>query len=243
MKANFWQALVVYARSCWIMMDICSRAVWKSLTGSITREWVDYTAHQWAKRLCNAAKINIKVINPHNVDFNSERAQVVMCNHSSHYDIPLSFAAVPGSLRMLAKKELAKVPFMGQGMQASEFPFVDRNDRRQAIKDMKAAQVLMESGIILWIAPEGTRTKTGKLGPLKKGGFIAAKQTNALIIPLGIRGSAKVMPTKSFSVSLNQNVEIHIGKPIDSAEFSRDELILKVETALKQLSGETEAKT
>ena len=61
-------------------------------------------------------------------------------------------------------------------MTAAEFPFVDRKNRYQAIKDLAYAQQLMESGIVIWIAPEGTRSKDGKLAPFKKGAFITAIQ-------------------------------------------------------------------
>ena len=241
MKANLFQTLWVFLRSAGIMIDICSRAVWKSLTKTTSRAWVDQAAHNWAARLVKAARIKVTVFNPHTVDFHAARPMVVMCNHTSLYDIPLSFAAVPGSLRMLAKKELSNVPFMGQGMKAAEFLFVDRNNRKQAFKDMEIVKEKMESGIIVWIAPEGTRSKTGKLGPFKKGAFLTAMDAKALIIPIGIRGANTVMPPKTWQLWLDQPAEVHIGEPIDTAEYSsktRDELIERVRLSILELSGQ-----
>ena len=244
MKANLLQTCWVFMRSAGIMMDICSRAVWKALVKTTSRTWVDKASHNWAARLLNAARVKVTVFNPHDVSFQVDRPIVVMCNHTSLYDIPLSFAAVPGSLRMLAKKELEKVPFMGRGMKASEFLFVDRNDRRQAFKDMALVRKKMESGIIVWIAPEGTRSQSGKLGPLKKGAFLTAIDAKALIIPLGIRGANTIMPPHSWQLYLDQPAEIHVGLPIDAADYTsknRNELIERVRVALIELSGQSGA--
>lgn len=142
---------------------------------------------------------------------------------------------------MLAKSELSKIPILSKGMSAAEFPFVDRKNRYQAIKDLAFAQKLMESGIMLWIAPEGTRSKDGRLAPFKKGSFITAIQAGAIIIPIGIRGAFDILPARSSNVNLYQQAEIHIGKPIDAATFTienKEELIEKIHQAIKELVAE-----
>lgn len=165
-----------------------------------------------------------------------------MCNHSSVYDIPLGFKAFPNhSIRMLAKKELSKIPIMGKGMSAAEFPFVDRKNRTQAIKDLEYVRQLMESGILVWIAPEGTRSKNGKLAPFKKGAFVTAIHSKATIIPIGIRGAFDIIPAKTLQINLNQKAEIHIGAPIDASQYTienKDELVEKTYQTIKELLEE-----
>ncbi len=236
-------------RTAWIIctlvfytMMVCLRSVFKYFFSTPTRPWVDKTIHNWVDQLLNAVHVQYKVINPHHYKPPSGRAIVLMCNHSSAFDIPLSFKAFPHhSIRMLAKRELSKIPLLSKGMSAAEFPFVDRKNRYQAIKDLADAQKLMESGIMLWIAPEGTRSKNGKLAPFKKGAFITAIQADAIIIPIGIRGAFNILPARSSNVNLYQKAEIHIGKPIDAATFTlehKDELIEKTYQAIKELVGE-----
>ncbi len=221
---------------------VCLRSVFKYFFSTPTRPWVDKTIHHWIDQLLNEVHVSYKVINPHNVQPIPGKATILMCNHSSAYDIPLGFKAFPNhSIRMLAKKELSRVPLSGKGMSAAEFPFVDRKNRYQAVKDLEYAKTLMESGIILWIAPEGTRSKDGKLAPFKKGAFITAIQANATIIPIGIRGAFNILPARSFSINLNQHAEIHIGKPIDASHFvteNKEELIKQTYDAIKALVGE-----
>jgi 1-acyl-sn-glycerol-3-phosphate acyltransferase len=72
-----------------------------------------------------------------------------MSNHRSHYDIPLIFLSLPGSIRMLTKKELFNIPIWGRGLRAAEFLSIDRRDHAQAMKDMEYAKERMQSGIVL----------------------------------------------------------------------------------------------
>ena len=236
-------------RTAWIVSYLffctgvtCIRSIFKYYFSTPTRPWVDKTIHHWTDQLLNKVQVKYTVINPQNIQPEPEKAIILMCNHSSAYDIPLGFKACPThSIRMLAKKELSKIPLLGKGMAAAEFPFVDRKNRYQAIKDLEYAQKLMKSGIIIWMAPEGTRSKDGKLAPFKKGGFITAIQAKATIIPIGIRGAFNILPARTFTINLNQNAEIHIGKPIDASQFSienKEELMRQTFNSIQELTGE-----
>lgn len=241
-------------RTVWIIIALTCytaaasiRSIMKYYFSTPTRPWVDKTIHHWIDQLLNEVHVQYSVINPHQVEPEPGRATILMCNHSSAYDIPLGFKAFPNhSIRMLAKKELSRVPLLGKGMTATEFPFIDRKNRYQAVKDLAYAQQLMESGIIIWIAPEGTRSKDGKLAPFKKGAFITAIQAKATIIPIGIRGAFNILPARSLRINLNQKAEIHIGKPLDASKFTienKDTLIQETYEAIKELIGEKNADT
>ncbi len=238
----FFITLWVIILSMYYTAMVGIRTASRAYFGNVTRKWVDHTLHVWTDRVLKLAKVHYKIFNPHAVSPPFTRPVILMCNHSSMYDIPLSFLVFPSvSLRMLAKKELFRVPTMGMGMRASEFPGIDRQNRQQAIKDLQQVKALLESGIVMWVAPEGTRSKDGKLSVFKKGAFIAAIETQALIIPVGIRGANHILPTKSFQLHLNQHVEIHIGTPIDAACYTmseRDQLVGFVRKSMLELVGE-----
>lgn len=241
MKTGRIQKYVVVARSMLVTGWVLLSAMTLGAVGKMSRQWVDKASRRWSKQLLNIAKINYCVHNPYDTSFDSKRPIIVMCNHASLYDIPLSFMAIPGSLRMLAKKELSHIPLMGGGMKAAGFPFVNRQNRRQAMKDLENAKQLMESGVLIWIAPEGTRSRTGKMRPLKKGGFIMAIQSKALIVPLGIRGAYDILPPDSTGIHLNQTAHLHIGKPIDASRYTlaeKDILMRELESALRECAGQ-----
>src|SRR5262249_4599437 len=129
------------------------------------------------------------------------------------------------------KKELMRVPIWGLAMKRADFIFVDRENRTQAMRDLVVAKEKMMTGIAIWMAPEGTRSKNGKLNVFKKGGFMLALETGAIILPVGIRGAEKILPAKTLKFTLNQQVEVHVGKPIDTRNYTvktRNELIKAV---------------
>lgn len=241
MKANKLQTLWIILIIGYLTAKMSLAAIFKSIRGTISRHWVDDTLQGWVKDLFKLLNIQCTVINPHQVAPTPGKATIIMCNHSSHFDIPLSFYAFPNiSLRMLAKKEMASIPLMGKAMNATEFPFVDRKNKQQAIKDLEYVKQLLDNGIVMWIAPEGTRSKNGKLSQFKKGGFITAIQTKATIIPIGVRGAFDILPAKTLNFNLNQHAEVHIGQPIDAAAFTLDNkeaLIDLVHQEMKKLTS------
>ncbi len=242
MKISRIRTFGIISALCFYTTMVSLRSVCKYFFSTPTRPWVDKTIHHWVDQLLNTVQVHYTVVNPHNVQPQPGQATILMCNHSSAYDIPLGFKAFPNhSIRMLAKKELSRIPVFGKGMAAAEFPFIDRKNRYQAIKDLEYVRQLMESGILIWIAPEGTRSKDGKLAPFKKGSFITAIQANATIIPIGIRGAFNILPARSFRINLNQNAEIHIGEPIQASQFTlenKEALIEQTYQSIKKLIAE-----
>lgn len=203
------------------------------------RDVGDQRLKWWSSKLLEHVKLSSQVVNKDRFEFKPGVPYIIMCNHSSLYDIPLTFVSLEGSIRMLAKKELFKVPIWGKAMEAGEFISIDRHNRQQAFQDLDRAREKMESGIILWIAPEGTRSKTGELQPFKKGGFRLAMQTGATIIPVGIRGAQDVLSKGTWNINMGQHAEVHIGKPIDSQQYGKREypkLMEDVEAQILQLA-------
>lgn len=211
--------------------------VFLSFIGRLKREDVDYYQRQWAQKMLNIVKLTYTLHNPYKVDFHSGAKYLVMCNHASHYDIPLSMVALDGSVRMLTKKELFRVPIWGSALRCCEYVSIDRNNRTQALKDLEKAKEKLESGIVLWVAPEGTRSRTGKLQSFKKGGFMLALQTQATIIPITIKGTFEVLPPKTWRFVLNRHADVYIGQPLYAGDYSvetRDQLMTEVERRIRE---------
>lgn len=246
MPASKLRALWIIFLSAIFTAHTCGKSTIKYLLGVTSRKWCNEELQRWATRLLNLVKVNYKILNPYNVKPKHGTATIIMCNHASLYDIPLSLKVFPDkSVRMLSKKEIANIPIMGKGMIAAEFPTIDRENRRQAIKDLERVKTMLEDDIVMWIAPEGTRSKDGKLGEFKKGAFITAISTKANIIPIAIVGANNILPARSKSFNLNQTVEIHIGKEIDTSQYSlsqKEELLKRVYNEM-QLLLNSEIKT
>lgn len=144
-----------------------------------------------------------------------DRAYVYMSNHQSHTDIPILYASVPSpTLRMVAKTELFRVPLFGRAMRVGNMIEVDRSNRASAVESLRRARSLIADGVSVWIAPEGSRSRSGALGPLKKGGFYLARDTATPIVPVAISGTYDVLPPKTTSMALDVPVEVEFGAPI-----------------------------
>jgi 1-acyl-sn-glycerol-3-phosphate acyltransferase len=242
MNQNVFQTLIIILKSLYATAKMSVDAIILGAKGKITPEWVDSRIQAWVKDLLSYIKVNLNIINPQQVKPVAGQATLIMCNHASLYDIPLSYAAFPDvRIRMLAKKELRKVPLMGKSMEAAGFPFIDRHNRQQAIQDLNTVREMLSDGIVMWIAPEGTRSATGHLGRFKKGGFITAIQAQAQIIPIVIKGANQILPARTFHLSLNQKVDVIVGQPIDASQYSleqKDELIQLVQSTMQSMMDE-----
>jgi 1-acyl-sn-glycerol-3-phosphate acyltransferase len=231
--------------SLWIMSKSLAITFWYSLVSLYfsrfgSRADIDRTMRKWSAALLKAVKVSYHVHNPQQIAFLPQQRYILMSNHASLYDIPLIFMALPGSIRMIAKQELFKVPVWGHAMQAAEFLAIDRKNSKQAMEDLEIVKAKMQSGIVPWIAPEGTRSRHGELNPFKKGGFMLALQTEATIIPVGIRGSNKILPPDTWDFHTGETVEIHIGEPIRATDYTvatRMEFIAVVNRSIGELVG------
>ncbi|NVJ66267.1 MAG: 1-acyl-sn-glycerol-3-phosphate acyltransferase [Gammaproteobacteria bacterium] len=188
------------------------------------REKVNQIIYDWASRLVNKAQIDWRVDGELEVQIPEERSVILMCNHASAYDIPLAYTALPGAIRMIAKKELFNIPILSRAMRTAEFPSIDRQNRTQAIKDLEFARNKMKSGIRIWMFPEGTRSADGQLRPLKKGGIRLAIDTNAIVIPIVMQDIQHILPNKKWlKMRLGQKVNIKIGQAIDCRQYQIDD--------------------
>lgn len=240
MPVNYFYSLYLRFRASTLTLSTSCQLIWLSIKDKkATTKQFDKLLLNWSNRLISLLKAQVELKNPHNVQLEPGKRYIIMCNHTSFYDIPLSYQAFPEiSLRMLAKKELSKIPIFGKSMHAASFPFIDRQNRKQAIRDLNAAKKLMEQGIVLWIAPEGTRANDGKLAPFKKGAFITAIQAKATIIPLAINGAFELYDRKTKKITLNQKVSLTIGKPIDPTNYDKhdkDKLVADAHQCMEML--------
>ena len=242
MRANILQKLRILTVTIYATLRITLIVLYRvNIRGGYPRWFGDKWLKWWAGKLVDAVKIHYTVVDPNKLKIEPGKRYVIMSNHRSHYDIPLMILCLPGSIRMLTKKEFFKVPLWGRGLKAAEFISIERSDLEQAKKDLASARAKMESGIVLWISPEGTRSRTGRLGPFKKGGLIMAIESGSTIIPVGIQGTENVLRPKTTDFFLDQDVTITIGSPIEASSYTleqRDQLLEEVRKSIAHLCGE-----
>lgn len=217
----------VLALAAYETAKICLPTIVDGWLGRVDARVCDARLDSWSRRLLEHAKVNVLTVGREHIT--AGESYVVMSNHQSHFDIPVVFQAIGIPVRMVAKRELFKIPVMGAAMRYSGFVEVDRARRASAMRSLAAARDrLSRDQTSVWIAPEGTRSTTGELGKFKRGGFHLAIDARLRILPVIVDGTLRIHRAGDRRVHKNQTVSVTIRPPIDAPAYGRartDELI------------------
>jgi 1-acyl-sn-glycerol-3-phosphate acyltransferase len=218
-------------RAFYHTLRISVPTVLDALRGQLEPATCDERLHDWAQTLVSITRTDVHIEGQEHIP---PQACIVMSNHQSHSDIPLLYAAIPPSmrLRMVAKAELFRVPIWGRAMHLSGFIPIDRGDRASAIASLEIAKRDLANGTFIWIAPEGTRSRTGQLGKLKKGGFVLAKDTGCPILPVCIDGSGEILPAEGIHLRKDKKARVSFRPLIPTVGRDIEELMDDVRSAI-----------
>jgi 1-acyl-sn-glycerol-3-phosphate acyltransferase len=158
---------------------------------------------------------------------------IIVCNHNSLLDPPLSSPGIPEANKTIAKIEMAKIPLFGIIYKSGSVLVNRKNDqsRKQSYADMKK---VLGMGLHMCIYPEGTRNKTRE--PLQRfhdGAFKLAVDTNTPILPSLLFHTKKVMPSNKTFYFWPHPVEMHFLPPVSPEGKSIHELKNEVYEIMK----------
>jgi 1-acyl-sn-glycerol-3-phosphate acyltransferase len=139
---------------------------------------------------------------------------VVVCNHNSFMDVPISYPAIPGGNKTIAKIEMAKIPIFGL-IYTTGSVLVDRKSEASRKESYLKMKKVLEMGLHMCLYPEGTRNLTDQ--PLKSfhdGAFRLAIDSGKAIIPSLIFNTRKVLPASKPFFLLPHKMEMHFLPPI-----------------------------
>lgn len=150
---------------------------------------------------------SVKVMGKKN--FKKKEVYIIVSNHNSLMDIPLTTPFIPGPNKTIAKTSFANIPFFGWIYRRGSV-LVNRKDvesRKRSIDAMKNALAL---GVHMCIYPEGSRNRTDEpLKPFYDGAFKLAIDTKKNIIPCLLINTNKVLPIHKFFYLWPHALEIH----------------------------------
>lgn len=149
-------------------------------------------------------------------------AVLYISNHRSNFDIPVAYSSVPTLTGFMAKKEIAKIPFLSYWMRFLQCLFLDREDIKQGLKTILKGIEQVKAGYSVFISPEGTRSQGVEMLPFKEGSFKIAEKTGCAIIPVSITNTDEVFE-KHVPWIHSAHVIIEYGKPIYPKELSKEE--------------------
>lgn len=152
-----------------------------------------------------------------------DRRCLFVGNHSSYFDIILSYAYLPQPVIYIVKQEFKKIPFLGLWMGRMGSLFLDRSDPRKAIGTIKESCDLIAQGkASVFVYPEGTRSRDGQIHEFHAGSFKAAQRTGCPIIPVAMKGTRDIWENHPQRL-VPGDVYLTFGKPIVETELEPEQ--------------------
>jgi len=156
--------------------------------------------------------------------FATKQPFVVVCNHNSFMDVPLSSTGIPGTNKTIAKIEMSRIPLFGIIYKRGSV-LVDRKSEQSRKRSYMQMKEVLQMGLHMCIYPEGTRNKSGE--PLQRfhdGAFRLAVDTGTPVVPSLIFYTTKVLPRDKPFFFWPHRIEMHFLPPVSPAGKSIAEL-------------------
>lgn len=191
-------AFVLFAT--WVLLGIPAALIgipWTIATGDIT------LLYRSSMKIVRAGLrlSGIRVVAEWRAPLHPGQTYIFLSNHVSNLDPPVLFPLLPERAVAFLKRSLMKIPILGYGMKIAGFIPVDRDGRLEsAVESVDAAARVLGSGVHVLSFVEGTRSRTGRLQPFKKGPFFLAMNTEAPVIPVSLYGTEAMMRKGSLKI-------------------------------------------
>lgn len=169
-----------------------------------------------------------------------DEAVLFISNHRSIFDIAIAYSTLPTLTGFMAKKEIARIPFLSTWMRFLQCLFLDRDDIKQGLKTILKAIEQVKAGYSVFISPEGTRNHGDELLPFKEGSFKVAEKTGCAIIPVSISNADEIFENHKPWVH-GTHVVIEYGKPIYPKDLSKEQMKF-LGSYVRDIIGETLAR-
>ena len=234
-KLRYWWSwfvagslLLLIATPALIFLWIINRRIWL------------YPLAKWgAKTWLKACGARVKVTGLENL--NPATSYVFASNHRSYIDTATLFFYAGKKMGLVAKKELLKVPILGQGMNFVNVIAIDRSNPERALRSMEKAREVMANGYSFGVFVEGTRAMPGELLPFKKGAFHLALQTGAPIVPVAIKNTDWMMGKKT-GVAYAGEIEMTLLPPISTLGKTSDDVMELLRATRNAIANELAAR-
>ena len=199
----------------------------------------DWAGTDWARDVLRAARTPVIAAGLEHIP--RDQPVIYASNHSSMFDIWALFAALPGSVRFVAKRQLFKIPLLGRAMLAAGHIPIDRAGGKKAFEAYdEAARTIQRGTSSIVVFPEGTRSRTGELLPFKNAPFGLAIAAQVPIVPVYVHHTFEILPKGAWRLR-PRPIRMLAGRPIMTAGLrpeDRERLRDQVRAAMVALQSQ-----
>ena len=196
---DFWIPILLYMGGWFIGLVLIFILVW--FAGLFVNHKKEYTkVSKWARFwlmqgtqfITNHAHIWVKSNGLNKIP--QKEKFMIVCNHRSNFDnFVITNKIGKLDIAFITKESNYKIPFAKGLMPGLCYIPVNREDKLQSLQAFKRASTLLETGATsIGVFPEGTRSKTEKMGEFHEGVFNIAMHAKAPIVVATLRNTEKV---------------------------------------------------
>ena len=154
----------------------------------------------------------------------AKETMVIVTNHNSYLDTTTSYINVSHLFKTLAKKELTKIPLMGQIFLTSGI-MVDRSSAKSRGESYQRMVNAVKSGTSILIFPEGTQNRTDQpLQPFFDGAFRLAVECQVPILPIVTLNTRWLMPQANVAKMRPGTIRQIFLDPIPTKGMGQDDI-------------------
>lgn len=192
-------------------------------------------AQRWARALVWTSGCSLTVRGAENL--HKYPVAVYAANHTSYMDTPVIFAALPFQFRILAKKELWPIVFIGWYLNRSGQIPIDTANPHATLSSLGAGVKALRAGMPLFVFPEGGRTTTGELMQFLSGAAYLAIRAQVPLVPIALSGVYELLPIHTRHLYPGE-LTLSVGEPIETKGMTPrqvDEITARLRGAIEEL--------
>jgi 1-acyl-sn-glycerol-3-phosphate acyltransferase len=168
-------------------------------------------AQVWARTCLAVSGARLTVIGGENL--HKHPVAVYASNHTSYMDTPVIFATLPFQFRILARKDLWSIPFIGWYLARSGQIPIDTENPGAALSSLSAGVKALRARMPLFVFPEGSRTPDGELKDFLAGAAFLAIRAQVPLVPIALSGVYDLLPIHTHHF-FPCEMTLTVGEPI-----------------------------
>lgn len=204
----FWAAFFTATMSPGVVLHSALRPTARTL-----RAWM----RPWARLIYGVAGMRVRVEARAPIP---EGPVVYVSNHVNSLDIPTTMLAFPRPFLYVARHELRGWPLVGWVLDKSACLFIQRDNPRQALVDLKRVAERIRSGDSALLFPEGGRSHAHGLQPFMRGPFLLAIEAGVPVVPVTLVGHPGLF-SRDHRAARPGEARVVLGAPIPTEGLER----------------------